>query len=98
MLILELPLEWPRPIAISCEFGMAVADVDCRWTLQGIVYFGSNHYTSRFIDDDDSVWYHDGADTGSHCLHNGDSITDLIDINTVHNRRAYIVIYRHADT
>jgi hypothetical protein len=33
--------------------------------LRGVVYYGSNHYTSRIIDIDRNVWFHDGMTLGS---------------------------------
>ncbi|KAK7685961.1 hypothetical protein QCA50_010771 [Cerrena zonata] len=96
-LMLELPVEWADPVLVSDEFHLTVADVDCQWALQGVVYFGSNHYTCRFVDGDDNVWYHDGAESGSQCLHHGDSFAELQDINTAHNRAASILVYHRMD-
>jgi hypothetical protein len=33
--------------------------------LRGVVYYGNHHYTSRIIDEDRNVWFHDGISTGS---------------------------------
>jgi hypothetical protein len=32
--------------------------------LRGVVYYGSHHYTSRIIDNEGHVWFHDGMITG----------------------------------
>jgi hypothetical protein len=34
-------------------------------SLRGIVYYGNYHYTSRIIDINRKVWFHDGMITGS---------------------------------
>lgn len=39
--------------------------------LRGIVYGGQFHFTSRIIDIDGAVWYHDGQVTGSTCRSDG---------------------------
>jgi len=33
--------------------------------LKGVVYYGNYHYTSRIIDSDKNIWFHDGMTTGS---------------------------------
>ena len=35
--------------------------------LCGLIYGGHQHFTSRFIDNTGTVWYHDGMTTGSSC-------------------------------
>ena len=39
--------------------------------LRGVVYYGSYHYTSRIIDVEGNVWFHDGMTTGSGLLSQG---------------------------
>jgi hypothetical protein len=39
--------------------------------LKGIIYSGGYHFTSRIIDLQGGVWYHDGIETGSTCVHQG---------------------------
>jgi hypothetical protein len=63
------------------------------YTLQGIVYFGSGHFTSRiFIDK--QVWFHDGITTKQECFREGQiddfSNEDLLECN---KRFAVLVIY-----
>ncbi|KDR67913.1 hypothetical protein GALMADRAFT_79064, partial [Galerina marginata CBS 339.88] len=41
-----------------------------RLSLKGIIYSGSNHFTSRFIVNNE-IWYHDGISTGSKCIKEG---------------------------
>src|ERR1700731_745127 len=39
--------------------------------LKGIVYLGSFHFTSRLIESDGTIWYHDGRTTGALCEPDG---------------------------
>ncbi|EIW61752.1 uncharacterized protein TRAVEDRAFT_117359 [Trametes versicolor FP-101664 SS1] len=38
------------------------------WCLRGLIYWGADHFTSRFIDGEGRVWFHDGISTGSQCV------------------------------
>ncbi len=31
------------------------------YILKGMMYYGSYHFTSQFVDKNNGVWYHDGA-------------------------------------
>ncbi|KAF8585375.1 hypothetical protein K439DRAFT_1343599 [Ramaria rubella] len=39
--------------------------------LVGIIYFGSDHFTTRIIDHQGPVWFHDGIATGRTCVYDG---------------------------
>ncbi|KAF8578584.1 hypothetical protein K439DRAFT_1361844 [Ramaria rubella] len=39
--------------------------------LIGIIYFGSDHCTTRIIDHQGQVWFHDGIATGRTCVYEG---------------------------
>lgn len=41
------------------------------YKLRGIVYFGNNHFTCRFIDSTNKVWYSDGMDQTGYCVMEG---------------------------
>jgi hypothetical protein len=58
LLILHLPYTEVK-ISQKLKFGQDTLH------LQGVVYYGSHHYTSRVIDDHKNVWFHDGMTTGS---------------------------------
>ncbi|KAI0643361.1 hypothetical protein C8Q79DRAFT_883655, partial [Trametes meyenii] len=38
------------------------------WRLCGAIYHGYSHFTARYVASNGSVWYHDGANTGSYCV------------------------------
>ena len=44
---------------------------DVYLNLKGIVYLGSFHFTSRLIESDGTIWYHDGRTTGALCEPDG---------------------------
>ncbi|KAI9061414.1 hypothetical protein FKP32DRAFT_1543130, partial [Trametes sanguinea] len=41
------------------------------YNLRGIVYHGYEHFTSRYIDRNGTVWFHDGASSGQFCIKEG---------------------------
>ncbi|KAJ6486021.1 hypothetical protein DFH09DRAFT_948971, partial [Mycena vulgaris] len=38
---------------------------------RGIIYAGNNHFASRPIKENGSVWYHDGINTRNKCEYDG---------------------------
>lgn len=67
-----------------------------QYNLRGIIYFGQNHFTSRFIAENGDIWYHDGIETGSLCIKEGNMDTISLDILTqARNRKYSIAIYVH---
>ena len=79
---------------IEQDFRLDLCDVPCEWTLQGVVYLGHGHFTSRFADSSGQVWYHDGIETGGRCTVDGQSWDDVADIRQVRSRWASLLIYR----
>jgi hypothetical protein len=48
-----------------------------RYKLRGVIYHSPDHFTSRFITESGSVWYHDGL-TGQRMQYEGNvNLTDL---------------------
>lgn len=41
------------------------------YRLIGLIYHGGNHFTSRIIEPDGKIWYHDGITTGRNCEEKG---------------------------
>lgn len=67
--------------------------------LCGLIYGGGMHFTSRFIDNTGTVWYHDGIKTGSKC--NEEAVVGLLDDtnwlrSTPENKVLIAAIYRNA--
>ncbi|KAH6902965.1 hypothetical protein BKA70DRAFT_1228128 [Coprinopsis sp. MPI-PUGE-AT-0042] len=44
--------------------------------IRGSIYLGNAHFTSRYIDRDNNVWYHDGATSGRFCKLDGKLTTE----------------------
>jgi hypothetical protein len=65
LLILHIPY---ADVKINTSFKF----YDKRYNLKGVVYYGNNHYTSCIISEDNSVWYHDGMQTGNSMILKGD--------------------------
>jgi hypothetical protein len=67
-----LVLEYPNINMItSHQITVNVYEKSVNLYLRGIVYAGGYHFTSRFISEDGTIWYHDGMTTGAMCKRNG---------------------------
>ncbi|KAI0092920.1 hypothetical protein BDY19DRAFT_883196 [Irpex rosettiformis] len=66
-----------------------------KYKLIGIIYYGSMHFTSRIIDSSGSIWYHDGIETASTCIYEGNIVNmnpkDLT--STKHAHQYSTIIY-----
>ena len=79
---------------ISHSFDVHLNSRSYTFRLRGMIYFGSFHFTSQFVDKDSNVWYHDGVSTGQKCELQG-ALRNLSNnqlLNT-HNRYLCTVIY-----
>ena len=62
--------------------------------LRGIVYHGSNHFTSRIISSEGDIWFHDGIATGKSCEDDGHlSTTSNQDLKSCKGRQLVLAIY-----
>ena len=59
------------------------------WTAVGVVYAGHGHFTSRFLDAEGDVWYHDGASTGNACIREAGTV----DLHTAMGRKVSHILY-----
>jgi hypothetical protein len=81
-------------ISISKQMTFKDGDVLIPMRLRGIVYFGAFHFTSRIVDCDGSVWFHDGMVTGQACISDGklrDYTND--ELAVCRGRNAAVVVY-----
>ena len=65
LLILEYPftnIRTSHKIKVKAENNSSILG------LRGTVYHGDNHFTSRFISSNGTIWYHDGITTGRQCV------------------------------
>ncbi|KAJ7200564.1 hypothetical protein GGX14DRAFT_400561 [Mycena pura] len=42
-----------------------------KYVLRAAIYWGSDHYTVRIIEDNGNLWYHDAIETGPHAIGEG---------------------------
>ncbi|KAH9855420.1 hypothetical protein C2E23DRAFT_723963 [Lenzites betulinus] len=79
MLCIELyPIAQALPFCIDRFLQMDVNGCTRTWSLRGLIYWGSDHFTSRYIDRSGDVWYNDGITTGSECiLEQGENLINL---------------------
>ena len=64
------------------------------WELTAVIYFGSNHFSCRFVDDDGVVWYHDGIETGSMCTKDANNLDEIEDMGTTRGLQSCLILYR----
>ena len=58
---MKIKPQWEHQITLCGE----------NYSLKGLIYLGSFHFTCRIIDKTGRVWYHDGIRTGKHCQFEG---------------------------
>jgi hypothetical protein len=85
LLILHIP---STDIKINMEFFL----YEKNYKLRGIVYYGNNHYTSRYISNNKEMWYHDGIQTGNSLTFNG-YITSQTNLKKYNNNNGVLYIY-----
>ena len=91
---LELPLRYEGNANIDRLVTFPMAGEQHVWELTAVIYLGNNHFSSRFIDDDGFVWYHDGIETGSVCTKDAESMDEIGSFSTTRGLRACLVLYR----
>ena len=89
-LTLEAKTEWRVvPEILSFEIGLsAQMKIDPQifilvngnsylYQLCGVIYFGGQHFVARLVEQDTTVWYHDGIMTGRSMIYEGLESVDL---------------------
>ena len=62
--------------------------------LKGIVYFGENHFTSRIIARDGTVWFNDGKETGQQCINDGKlKLMNNDDLHSCRDKNLILAVY-----
>ena len=67
----------------------------CYW-LTGVIYFGSFHFTSRLISENDSVWKYDGQSNNGVPIFEFTTLrsdSELLHFLTLDSRKAHIYVY-----
>jgi hypothetical protein len=65
------------------------------YTLRGLAYHGSNHFTCRLVDPQGRIWYNDGATTGNSSILEGNlnGSSDLKWLQKAHGKTLIYVFY-----
>ena len=67
-----LVLEYPNiELKISHQLTFRDNGEDTVLYLRGIIYHGGYHFTSHIMSTEGDIWYHDGINTGEHCIEDG---------------------------
>ena len=90
-----LVLEYPHTnIKTSHKIKMKIQDEYKVLCLRGIIYHGNNHFCSRIISVDETIWYHDGITTGNNSIEDGHlSNMNYEDLKTCNGKRLVLAIY-----
>ena len=88
-----LVLSWSDP-GIKVKWEHKILFNEQQYRLCGLIYLGNFHFTARIVQNDGSVWYHDGIRTGNKCAYEGhiDSMTTR-KLNNAHNKACIMAIY-----
>ncbi|EIW58457.1 uncharacterized protein TRAVEDRAFT_124747 [Trametes versicolor FP-101664 SS1] len=76
------PQGHPMHLDIDRELMLNVNGRLCKWSVRGLIYWGADHFTCRFVDLEGQVWYHDGISTGRNCARE----SSLADADLCHAR------------
>ncbi|KAH6894767.1 hypothetical protein BKA70DRAFT_1117490 [Coprinopsis sp. MPI-PUGE-AT-0042] len=81
---------------ISPTITIRTAGQDKTLHVRGVIYFGSDHFTSRIVSPSGKVWYHDGSVTASQVEDEG-LLHDDFDMSECRGRLACDLIYSEQD-
>ncbi len=76
------PQGHPMQLDIDRDLTLNVNGTACRWSVRGMIYWGADHFTCRYVHVDGQVWYHDGISTGRSCVME----SSLAEVNLCHAR------------
>ena len=90
-----LLLEYPHTnIKSSHKIKLKVNDEYKVLSLRGIIYHGGNHFSSRIISSDGTIWYNDGIETGKNSIEDGHlSTISYEDLKFCKGKNLVLVVY-----
>ncbi len=68
--IISVMVSWTSTPA-DCTICLNINDNVIQYNLCGIIYYRDNHFTSRYIDKNQAVWFNDGIQQGHNCVAEG---------------------------
>ena len=69
--ILSFEIALSAQMIIDPKFSILVNGNSHLYQLRGVIYFGGQHFVARLIEQDTTVWYHDGMVTGQNMIYEG---------------------------
>ena len=70
-----------------------IDNVEHNYSLAGIVYYGSDHFTAQIILQDSQIWFHDGITTGQTTIYDSSLALNCPDLFTCRGKHASMVLY-----
>ena len=88
-------MEYPHTnIKSSYKIKFKVNDEYKVLSLRGIIYHGENHFSSRIISSDGTIWYNDGIETGKNSIEDGHlSTISYEDLKFCKGKNLVLVVY-----
>ncbi|KAF8958461.1 hypothetical protein BDZ97DRAFT_1668456 [Flammula alnicola] len=85
-------------LVINFSIDVSFNNSQYKYKLAGIIYFGSNHFTSRIITQNGQIWFHDGITTGQQLEYEGtwDHIRDNLNLYRCGGKKAILAFYTRA--
>ncbi|KDR73768.1 hypothetical protein GALMADRAFT_71756 [Galerina marginata CBS 339.88] len=83
---------------IIVDSNLHIKSLNASYTLKGTIYYGHYHFTSRFIDSNKCIWFHDGM-TGQNAMPETKTLSNVgADYMTIHggNQCCMAIYYRSA--
>ncbi len=74
-------------------FSLYVAGEYIRYCLMGVIYYGTSHFTARYVDETGTVWFNDGYVQGRTCNSEG-NILEVDKTASTDGRKPVLAVYR----
>ena len=90
--VAEVAVTHASRVTILPSMSTVINDKVHQWNLIGIVYSGHSHFTSRYIDGNGEIWFHDGVSSGHTCIRE----VHGVDLSKAMGRGAHLILYQLA--
>jgi hypothetical protein len=77
---------------MDATFTVSINNAEVSYKLCGVIYFGDSHFTSRVINDNGMVWFHDGRVTREKMTYEG-ILDSTFSLNQCRDKEAVAAIY-----
>ena len=84
-----------QQIQIDHTITVRIDELEVGYILSGVMYYGNSHFTSRIIQANRMVWFHDGIATGKKMTYEGklDNLNNNLDLTRCGSKTAVGAIY-----